>query len=236
MSEQSDDGRSRADNRAVQRDRVLAAAAALFAAKGFGGASMREIAREAGVALSMINYYFGSKKGLFDELLQHQQDRFIAAVQAALESEDTVEGKVRAYVRAAVSLARRIGPALRIAFVELPREAPGVLEAKAARIGELAALMAAHVLGPLERVRDLAFLGPGMGSMVMSHFMARPMLERVVGELADDDAFYARYADVIANQLLYGLVGRPPAAPTRVEAPIAAFMPSRLTRPPDDRG
>lgn len=227
MSHETEHEIQRRRNRAEQRERVLEAAAALFASKGFGGASMREIAREAGVSLSMINYYFGSKKGLFDELLERQHGRYIETVRAALESEDTIEGKVRAYVRAAVVLARRIGPALRVAFVELPNEAPGVLESKAGRIAEIAALMAAHVIGPLERVSDIHFLGPGLGSMIMSHFMARPMMERVFGELPDDDRFYTRYAEVIADQILYGLVGRPPAERTAVDAPITEFLPLR---------
>lgn len=208
-----------------QRERVLDAAAALFAEKGYGGTGMREIARVAGVSLSMINYYFGSKQGVLEELLDTHQARYIAAVRAALESAETVEGKVRAWARTAVEHARRSGPAMRVAFIDLPREAPGVLEAKAARIGEVAALMIEHVFGPLGRQADVPLLGPGFGSMIMSHFMARPMMEAVFGELPDDDAFYARYAETIADQLLYGLVGRRPVASQSPEPSVSRESP-----------
>ena len=202
--------------REAQRARVLEVAARLFAAKGYGGTGMREMAREAGISLSMINYYFGSKQGVLGELLADHQDRYIAAVTEALESAETIEGKVKAWIRAAVTLARHLGASMRVAFLDLPREAPGVLEQKASRIQEVVRLMATHIHGPLGRVPDLPFLGPAMGAMVMSHFMGRPMLERIVGDLPDDDAFFERYIDVIAHQVLYGLVGQPPAEETVV--------------------
>jgi AcrR family transcriptional regulator len=43
---------------------ILDAAELAFAEFGYGGASMRAIAREAGVNQAMIAYYFGSKEGL----------------------------------------------------------------------------------------------------------------------------------------------------------------------------
>jgi len=47
------------------RNRLLRAALALFAAKGFAKASTREIAAAAGVNLAAISYYFGDKAGLY---------------------------------------------------------------------------------------------------------------------------------------------------------------------------
>jgi len=49
---------------------VLTAAARLFADKGYVTTSMREIAEAAGVAKPTIYYYFKSKEGLFDALLE----------------------------------------------------------------------------------------------------------------------------------------------------------------------
>lgn len=46
-------------------DSILEAAIKVFAAWGFEGASLRVIAAEAGVSLSAINAYYGSKKQLF---------------------------------------------------------------------------------------------------------------------------------------------------------------------------
>ena len=46
------------------RSAILTAARSQFAARGFGGASMRSIAREAGVDPSLISHYFGDKSQL----------------------------------------------------------------------------------------------------------------------------------------------------------------------------
>jgi AcrR family transcriptional regulator len=54
----------------ADRSRRLLLAAALeeFAAKGFAGARVQEIAARAGVNKQLINYYFDSKEGLYLEL------------------------------------------------------------------------------------------------------------------------------------------------------------------------
>jgi TetR/AcrR family transcriptional regulator, regulator of cefoperazone and chloramphenicol sensitivity len=59
------------------RGRILDAALDLFAASGFDGASTRTIAERAGVNLPAIQYYFGSKEGLYravvEQFSQHMQ-------------------------------------------------------------------------------------------------------------------------------------------------------------------
>jgi AcrR family transcriptional regulator len=52
------------------RDAILDAARAQFAEQGYDGATMRAIAREAGVDPALVSYYFGSKSGLFVESLR----------------------------------------------------------------------------------------------------------------------------------------------------------------------
>jgi AcrR family transcriptional regulator len=48
------------------RARILEAALRLFADVGRGETSIRDIAREAGVSLGMVNHYFGSKEALYE--------------------------------------------------------------------------------------------------------------------------------------------------------------------------
>ena len=57
-------GRPPAGDAADRRTAILDAARAQFAALGFGGTSMRAIARDAGVDVSLISHYFGDKSGL----------------------------------------------------------------------------------------------------------------------------------------------------------------------------
>jgi AcrR family transcriptional regulator len=62
-------------------DALLAAAARVFAKRGYHETSMRDLARESGVSLSGLYYYVKSK----DELLFLIQDRSFAAVIASME-------------------------------------------------------------------------------------------------------------------------------------------------------
>ncbi|KRC65907.1 hypothetical protein ASE12_14740 [Aeromicrobium sp. Root236] len=57
-------GRPPAGDAADRRAAILDAARAKFAAQGFSGTSMRAIARDAGVDVSLISHYFGDKAGL----------------------------------------------------------------------------------------------------------------------------------------------------------------------------
>jgi AcrR family transcriptional regulator len=72
--------------RSVVRDKeatkakLLDAALDEFAEYGIAGARVDRIAAKAGCNKAMIYAYFGSKEGLFDELLKIQIDRIIKAV------------------------------------------------------------------------------------------------------------------------------------------------------------
>ncbi len=52
-------------------DRLLEAARTCFLADDYHNVGTRRIAEEAGVNVSMIRYYFGSKEGLYEEMIRH---------------------------------------------------------------------------------------------------------------------------------------------------------------------
>jgi len=100
------------------RDTIIATAIPLFAKKGLNGVSVRELAREAGVNLSMISYYFGGKEGLYAAVLKQQfaiLDKLDAIVQ---QDVDTLQ-KFELYVRAIVSRYRKNPYLLRFYTSEL---------------------------------------------------------------------------------------------------------------------
>lgn len=69
------------------RRRILRAARALFAERGFASTTTRAIAQEAGCNLSMINYYYGSKDGLMEAVLRDFVDGL--GHQLAAQAEDS---------------------------------------------------------------------------------------------------------------------------------------------------
>lgn len=54
------------------RQRILDTAEVCFAQRGFDGTSLREITRLADVNLGAVNYHFGTKSALFDEVLRRR--------------------------------------------------------------------------------------------------------------------------------------------------------------------
>lgn len=64
-----------ADNKnSDTRERILNAAERLFMAHGFEGTSMRQITGEAAVNLAAVNYHFGSKETLMQEVFRRRLD------------------------------------------------------------------------------------------------------------------------------------------------------------------
>jgi len=68
------------------RNRLLDAAEALFADRGYNAVSMRDIARHAEVNLAAAGYHFGSKENLFVESLMRQMRPLNAHRLAALDA------------------------------------------------------------------------------------------------------------------------------------------------------
>lgn len=81
-----------AEGATSRRERILEAAARAFATHGYRGSSLRDIAREAGCSLTLLDHHFGGKSQLLDAVLQQQHrncekrlDGLRAGVDAAAE-------------------------------------------------------------------------------------------------------------------------------------------------------
>jgi AcrR family transcriptional regulator len=84
---------------------ILEAAQRLFAAHGYHGASIRDIAQACGISNAALYYHFGSKQTLYFEVL----GEYIAAVVSRLQEADTGDGTCRnRLARVALAYARTI--------------------------------------------------------------------------------------------------------------------------------
>ncbi len=72
------------------RERILAAAVRLFADRGYGAASVREVAERAGCTKPSLYYHFGSKEALFVAALREETDRLTRLVEAPFDPEGSV--------------------------------------------------------------------------------------------------------------------------------------------------
>jgi AcrR family transcriptional regulator len=91
------------------RQRILVAAEELFARLGFEGASLRQVTAAAGVNLAAVNYHFGSKEALIEEVFRRRLDELNGRRMAALaliagQPETVLEDVLAAYIKPALDL------------------------------------------------------------------------------------------------------------------------------------
>jgi AcrR family transcriptional regulator len=61
------------------KDRILGAAEELFALHGFAGTSLRQVTSQADVNIAAVNYHFGSKENLVNEVFRRRMDEMSKA-------------------------------------------------------------------------------------------------------------------------------------------------------------
>lgn len=72
---------------AEKRAHILETAERLFSEGGYDGTSMRDIADAAGINVSMIFYYFGSKEKLLEALFEHGLTVIAGRINSVLQSD-----------------------------------------------------------------------------------------------------------------------------------------------------
>lgn len=91
------------------KERLLTAAEDLFAQFGFAGTSLRQVTTRADVNIAAVNYHFGSKENLVNEVFRRRLDELsqkrLAALAAAREaSPDNLEAILAAFIEPALAL------------------------------------------------------------------------------------------------------------------------------------
>jgi TetR/AcrR family transcriptional regulator len=171
--------------RDAERSRELLLQAALeeFAAKGFSGARVQDIAARAGVNKQLISYYFGGKEGLY-QAIQH---RWLEAEAAFTDPDLPLDALLTGYLRAALAephLARLLawsaveGASLPgQAVISLGPEDIADLERRQ-RNGELAADLDPFSVG-------LALMGAVLAPVVLPHVVRSAGLDPESPEFAE---------------------------------------------------
>lgn len=82
-----------------KKDHILDVAERVFSDVGFDGASTRMISGEAGVNMAMLNYYFGSKEGLFLAIFERRIATFkTLLVDINSDEQTTAWEKIEKYI------------------------------------------------------------------------------------------------------------------------------------------
>src|SRR5262245_23096999 len=82
------------------RRALKAAATALFARRGFSGATADRIARRAGVNKAMINYHFGGKRGLYSAIVRESFAKLMERLRGAIDPRSAPASQLRDFIAA----------------------------------------------------------------------------------------------------------------------------------------
>jgi len=193
------------------RQRILDAASSAFAAAGFSGARVDEIARRAGVNKALLYYHVGNKQALYTAVLMRNFDR----VEAALAEVMTSGGSARDRLTAVIATVTRT-------MQKYPDHPRIVLRELASAGGHLEPAVLARMMRVLGSVRHLLSDGVRSGEFratepVMTHLTmigaslilnaVAPLRGRAaeIGpdfEIPDDDA---KVAPFLTDLLLNGI-------------------------------
>ncbi|MGY0611745.1 MULTISPECIES: TetR/AcrR family transcriptional regulator [unclassified Luteimonas] len=93
------------------KDRILGAAEELFAQHGFSGTSLRQVTGRADVNIAAVNYHFGSKENLINEVFRRRMDemsrqRLASLTEARTSNPGELAPVLAAFVEPALALAR----------------------------------------------------------------------------------------------------------------------------------
>lgn len=92
------------------KERILGAAETLFAQHGFAGTSLRQVTSRADVNLAAVNYHFGSKENLINEVFRRRMDEMsqarltALAAARALPAAERLQAVLAAFIEPALAL------------------------------------------------------------------------------------------------------------------------------------
>jgi TetR/AcrR family transcriptional regulator, regulator of cefoperazone and chloramphenicol sensitivity len=201
------------------KDRLLAAAGALFAERGFHRATVRDIAARAGANVAAGNYHYGSKKALYLEVLRAQFAEIRAVLQARGASRPASEltrlsrRELTALLRARVNvmLDLLIGPTPGVHATLMQREMCDPSEALPVIVEEFIAPMVREMrdivahLEPGLDARTLERCVYGITGQALFYRFTQPALLRMLGLPAYPRGLWRELAEHITEFSLGGM-------------------------------
>lgn len=129
---------------------ILQAAREEFALHGFHGASIKDIARRAGVGVGTVYLYLRNKDALFAALVNEAYEMVLERIALARQSAPSVAEKLRASMVAALEVLHENRSLARVMLVQSPPGHPGVGEQLYDLLGRLTELVEEDVREGIE--------------------------------------------------------------------------------------
>lgn len=202
------------------RQRLLDAALEVFAAKGYAGARVQEIADRAGVNKQLINYYFDSKEGLYREL----QRVWLRREQTFADPGLPLDELAVRYLHDALTEPRLMRL---MAWRGLLAGAGSPPADEDAGLADLSTMRARQAGGELAADLDPASVRLAIMGAVMVPVVLPQLVREIFGLDPGDPAFEARYAEQL-RAVIRRLSVSAPAAPMPTEPEPTELEPTEL--------
>jgi AcrR family transcriptional regulator len=110
-----------------QRERILAAVADVASTRGYGAMSVQDVVGEAGVSRRTFYEQFKNKDHAFIAAYDEASGRLLTAIRAAIDAEESFEGKVSAGFRAFLELLAASPAFAKMCIVEVLAAGPDAI-------------------------------------------------------------------------------------------------------------
>ena len=206
---------TRAEKQARTRAELVAAAGVVFARRGYGGASVEEIAEQAGYSHGAVYSNFAGKADLFLAVFEDymaERVRELAETQAALPDDAPLEKRARALADQWMErLARdRESVLLHMEFIAHGERDPEL----AGRFGSRSAAMREAVARHIDAYRDEVGLEPALPAedlaMVLRALGIGLAIESLVSPEAVRDDLYGDFVELLVTMLRDAGAAPPP--------------------------
>jgi TetR/AcrR family transcriptional regulator, fatty acid metabolism regulator protein len=105
----------------VKRARILESAIKVFAAKGYHGCRVSDIATEAGIAYGLVYHYFTSKEEILNSIFQEKWSIFLKVMRSIDESPITFENKLKQIAHFLISGFELMPELMEVLILEIAR-------------------------------------------------------------------------------------------------------------------
>jgi TetR/AcrR family transcriptional regulator len=198
----------------VARQSLLQSAIRLLNERGMGNVSLNDVAREAKLNPALVTYYFGSKDNLFQAVVEQVVGEWRAEVIAAVPEDTGAEDTLRRRARATMYFLRRYPYLTRLIIHQMM-----TVKSKESRffIENFARVNFEEHTALLRKGTDAGVFRPVDPLFYFAHYIAlgdlyanlRPMMERLGGKTADEDARFDAFVEAMIEMLIHGIAAKP---------------------------
>ncbi|ADZ70713.1 TetR family transcriptional regulator C-terminal domain-containing protein [Polymorphum gilvum] len=191
------------------RAKILEAALAEFSRLGFGGATIDRIAAGAGMSKSNLLYYYASKEAMYEAVLAHILDIWLAPLRTLDPAGDPAQ-ELAAYIRQKIKISAEQPEASRLFANEVMQGAPRIMTVLEGSLKDLVdeksqvirGWIAAGAIRPVEPVH-LIFT---IWATTQHYADFEAQIRALTGKTLKDRHFRAEAERSLVDLLLHGLI------------------------------